>query len=101
MALMLSIVVTRDVKLCRGQLTCLYLKLNAPRSFQTSGYVTLPTERGKISEDQNAKQIVADFPRAFPDRYFIFILFSYLFDTMGYVLFVYHYSHVPSLPSRA
>ena len=66
MALLLSIVVLRVVTLCRGQLICLCLKLKAPRSFQTSGYFTLTTEQGNISENQNARQIVADFPRAFP-----------------------------------
>ena len=49
------------------------LKLKAPRSFQTSGYVTLPIEQGNISEDQNPRQSVADFPRAFPTD----ILFSF------------------------
>ena len=56
MALMLNILVIRDVTLCRGQLTYLCLKLKAPRSCQTSGYVTLPTKQGNISEDQNARQ---------------------------------------------
>ena len=71
MALLLSVLVLRDVMMCRGQLACLCLKLKAPRSFQTSGYVTLLATQGNISEDQNARQVVPDFATD--------ILFSFCF----------------------